>query len=93
MPLTKKEDFAQGNENALFCLYCVKEDGEPKSCQEVFEGGVQYFMGQLGGDRQKAEKVVRKNMNQLPYWKAKDCELLKGEMVTDEEFEEILNKL
>ena len=93
MPLSKKEDFANGDENSNFCLFCVNADGNVKSCEEIFEGGVQFFLGQLGGDRNMAEKIVRKNMNQLPYWQGKECEALKGEMVTDEEFNEILKKL
>jgi hypothetical protein len=93
MPLTKKEDFAGGDENSNFCLYCVNANGEVKSCAEIFEGGVQYFLGQIGGDRERAEKIVRKNMNQLAHWKGKDCEILQGEMATDEEFAEVLQKL
>jgi hypothetical protein len=93
MPLNKKEDFAGGDENAKFCLYCVKEDGTIKSCEEIFEGGVQFFLSKIGDNRELAEKITRKNMNQLPYWKEKDCAVLKGEMASDEEFAEILKKL
>jgi len=93
MPLTKKEDFAGGDENANFCCYCVNEDGSVKSCDEIFEGGVQFFISQIGGDREMAEKITRKNMNGLPYWQDKDCEILKGEMATDEEFAEVLGKM
>lgn len=93
MPLEKKEDFANGDENSKFCLYCVNADGSVKSCEEIFEGGVQFFLGQIGGDRQIAEKITRKNMSQQPYWQGKDCAVLKGEMATDEEFAEALKKL
>lgn len=93
MPLTKKEDFAGGDENSNFCLFCTKEDGSVKSCEEVFEGGVQFFMGQIGGDREMAEKITRKNMNMQPYWAGKDCEILKGAAATDEEFAEAMKKL
>jgi hypothetical protein len=93
MPLEKKEDFAGGDENAKFCLYCVNADGNVKTCEEIFEGGVQFFIGQLGGDRSMAEKIVRKNMNQLPYWQGKGGEILKGEMATDEEFAEVLKNI
>jgi hypothetical protein len=93
MPLVKKEDFAGGDENAKFCLYCINTDGSVKSCEDIFEGGVQFFMSQIGGDRQMAEKVTRKNMKQQPYWQGKDCEVLKGEMATDEEFAEVMKKL
>lgn len=93
MPLGKKEDFAGGDENARFCLYCVNADGSVKSCEDIFEGGVQFFMSQIGDDRQMAEKITRKNMNQLPYWQLKDCEILKGEAATDEEFAEAMKRL
>lgn len=93
MPLEKKDDFAGGDENSVFCLYCVNPDGSVKTCEEIFEGGVKYFMGQIGDDREMAEKVTRKNMSQQPYWQGKDCEILKGAIATDEEFAEVLKKL
>jgi len=93
MPLTKKGDFAGRDENSNFCHFCVNAAGSVKSCEEIFEGGVQYFMSQIGGDRKMAEKVTRKNMSGLPCWQGKNCEILKGEMATDEEFAEILKKL
>lgn len=89
MPLIKPEDFAKGDVNSNFCRYCIDKEGNVKSCEQIFEGGVKFFMQHLGSDRVLAEKVVRKNMSQLPYWKDKNCELLKGEMVSDEEYEKL----
>lgn len=93
MPLNKKEDFAKGDENSSFCCYCVNEDGNVKTVGEIFEGGVQFFMKQFGGDRQKAERITRKNMNNLSYWKGKNFDILKGEMATDEEFAEMMKSM
>jgi len=93
MPLEKKEDFALGNENSEFCLYCVNTDGSVKSGEEIFNGGVNFFLGIIGGDKNLAEKLVRKNMNRLPYWQNHECELLKGEEATDEEFEAVMAKI
>jgi hypothetical protein len=93
MPLEKKEDFAGGDEESDFCLYCAKEDGSVKSCEEIFEGGIQFFIEALGGDRLLAEKITRKNMLQLPYWQDKDCKCLQGETASEEEFQEVLSKL
>ena len=93
MPLNKKEDFANGDESSNFCHYCANPDGSVKSADEIFEGGVQFFMNQFGGDRQKAERITRKNMNNLPYWQGKDCAVLKGEMASDEEFAEMMKKI
>lgn len=84
MPLTKDGDF---------CEYCTNPDGSIKTCKEIFEGGVQYFMSQIGGDRTKAEKITRKNMNKQPYWQERGCEVLKGGEATDEEFAEVMAKL
>ena len=86
MPLAKKEDFARGDENSRFCVFCTNLDGSVKSCEEIFNGGVEYFMAALGDSRHMAEKIVRKNMNQLPYWQDNPSEVLRGEMATDEEF-------
>jgi len=93
MPLTKKEDFAGGDENSHFCRFCVNADGSVKSCEEIFEGGVQYFMNHVGNDRKMAEKITRKNMSGQPYWQGKDCQILQGEKATDEEFVEVMKKL
>jgi hypothetical protein len=93
MPLNKKEDFALGDENSNFCLYCTNADGSVKTCEEIFEGGVNYFMTQIGDNRPLAEKITRKNMGGLPYWQDKNCEILKGETATDEEFAEVMKKL
>jgi hypothetical protein len=93
MPLIKKEDFAGGDENSNFCRYCVNVNGSVKSCEEIFEGGVQYFMIHVGNDRKMAEKITRKNMGRLPYWKDKNCKVLEGEKATDEEFAEVMRKL
>jgi hypothetical protein len=93
MPLEKKENFANGDINSSFCFYCTNSDGSVKSVEEIFEGGVQFFLSQFGDDRKKAERITRKNMNKQPYWKGKDFEILKGEMATDEEFAEMMKKM
>lgn len=93
MPMSKKEDFALENTDSLFCLYCADDKGEVKSCEEIFEGGVQFFMKSLGSERELAEKATRRNMNMQSYWQGKDCAILKGEEASDEEFAEVLKKL
>lgn len=93
MPLEKKEDFAGGNEAANFCLHCADAEGNVRSCEEIFEGGVQFFMSATGADRALAERVTRKNMKGLPHWQGKTCAVLEGEEATDAEFAEALTKL
>jgi hypothetical protein len=78
MPLTQKDDFAGGDESSNFCRYCVNADGSVKTCEEIFEGGVQYFLSQIGFDRKMAEKITRKNMTGQAYWQGKNCPILQG---------------
>jgi len=94
MPLEKTEDFAQGNLESEFCLHCVNEDGSVKTCGEIFAGGVQFFMGVIpGAEKSFAEKIVCKHMNTLSYWQGNNCECLKGEQATDEEFRVVMEKM
>ena len=93
MPLIQREDFALGDETSRFCVHCTDAEGRVRSCEEIFEGGVQFFMGEIGIDRTKAERVTRKNMLQLPYWRGNDSPVLQGETATDEEFAEVLSML
>ena len=94
MPLDNPEYIGAQTEAGLFCKFCVKEDGTPKSCQEIFNGGVHFFVQSIPGtSRELAERVTRKNMNRLPYWQDRKDECLTGVQATDAEYQEILNKL
>ncbi|NTW13670.1 MAG: hypothetical protein HGA31_01415 [Candidatus Moranbacteria bacterium] len=93
MPLTKKEDFAGANEQMDFCLHCADGDGNVHSCEAIFEGGVQFFIGAMGADRALAERVTRKNMKGLPHWLGNESDCLQGEEATDDEFAKVLGKL
>lgn len=93
MPLVHKEDFAGGDSSSVCCVHCVGTDGRVKSCEEIFEGGVRFFMAQLGLDRSLAERATRKNMKMQPYWQGKDLAPLRGEVSSDAEFLEVLRKL
>jgi hypothetical protein len=93
MPIEDRELCADGDPEAEFCVFCVDEEGKTKSCNEVFESGIEFFMEATNIDRGFAEKIVRKNMNVLSYWDDKRTDILDGEEATDEEFEEILEAL
>ncbi len=69
-------------------------DGKIKSGEEIFEGGVQFFLGTLtDGNRDLAERLTRKNMRGLPYWQTRPFALLDGAEATFEEFEAAMAKL
>lgn len=87
MPMNNPEDFGNNNTSKDTCIHCTNQDWSVKSCEEIFEWWVQFFM-QYNSDRTLAEKIVRKNMLELPYRKA-----LNWPVATDAEFEEIMKKL
>lgn len=87
------EDFALGDVNAENCRYCVNDDGSVKSCDEIFEGGVDFFMSTFANNQNMAERLCRKNMLGLPFWQGKDCDCLKGEMATEEEYADFMKKM
>ena len=75
------------------CVYDVK-DGQIKKAKDIFEGGVHFFMTEAtGGDRDLAEKIIRKNMHALPYWKNHPFAQLSGPEATEQEFGEAMAKL
>lgn len=94
MPLSLKNDIAKEIDKGSLCQYCVQEDGTVKSCEEIFKGGVQFFMSSVPGvDKELAERVTRKNMKNQPYWQDTENACLNGLEATDEEFEMVLTKL
>lgn len=77
----------------LVCKFDVV-DGAVKSPEDIFEGGVQFFMGAVAdGDRVLAERLTRKNMSTLPHWQANHFALLDGEQSSGEEFGAAMAKL
>lgn len=94
MPLDNKEFIGTKVDLGLVCKFCTNKDGTVKSCNDIFNGGVHFFITSIAGtDKAMAEKAVRKNMNRLPYWKNSNEHCLKGEELTDEEFHKLLKKL
>lgn len=79
-------DIALETEWGPVCTFDVK-DGKMKSPEEIFEGGIQYYMhAHTKGDRVLAEKLTRRNMKTLPYWQSHHFALLDGEEATDAEY-------
>lgn len=93
MPLNSPEDYSQGDINSQFCLHCTDQNGKIKSCQEIFQGGINFFINAIGASTQETERLVRKNMNSLPYWQDNPCKCLEGEESTNEEFQAAIKKL
>ncbi len=94
MPLSDPKDIGGEISDGPICVHCVTPDGKVKNCEEVFEGGVQFFMkvGHLT-DRALAERLTRKNMYSLPYWQKNKGACLDGDEASDEEFAAMMAKL
>lgn len=94
MPLNDPKEIGCEVEDGAVCVHCSTPDGKVKNCVDVFEGGVQFFMSAVPGvDRVLAEKLVRKNMNNLPYWQKNKGACLDGEVASDQEFSDAMAKL
>lgn len=89
MPLDDEGFIGAHQGDDIFCIYCVDENKNVKSCEVIFEGGVQYFMNEQKYTRDYAEKVIRKNMTMLAYWKNDTSPCLQGDMLTDKEFQDL----
>lgn len=75
------------------CKFDIK-DGQIKDAADIFEGGVTFFLtAAADGDRSLAERLTRKNMSGLPYWKMHHFAELDGEQATDQEFNTAMMKL
>ncbi len=60
----------------------------------IFEEGVVFFAeATTEGDRALSERLTRKNMRALPYWKSHPFKKLDGPEATDAEFETAMAKL
>ncbi len=95
MPLegAHANDIGLETAEGLVCKFDV-QDGVIKSGEDIFEGGVQFFLSSVAdGDRALAERLTRKNMNALTYWQAHPFAVLEGEQASDQEFGEAMSKL
>ncbi len=85
-------DIALETADGPVCIHDVK-DGKMKTPEEIFDGGVEFFMMYTNKDKPLAERLCRKNMNYLPYWHAHHFAMLDGEEATNEEYHSVLAKL
>lgn len=94
MPLENPNDIGATLNDGSVCVHCSTIDGKVKSCEEVFEGGVQFFLEAIpSSDRVLAEKLVRKNMKALPYWQKNGTNCLDGEEANEQEFNAAMAQL
>ena len=94
MPLEKKEDVGLIKGKESFCRYCVDKEGNVKSPELIFDGGVSFFMHAIPGTSvELAERLTRKNMKSLFYWRKKNEPCLQGLEATNAEYTEAMKQL
>ncbi len=69
MPMTKDEDFPQGDMSKGWCVHCAHEDGSMRSYDETLEGMTQFMMKSQGLAQEPARNAVKEMMSRLPAWK------------------------
>ena len=69
MPMAKPSDYAMGDENRDYCIYCARPDGSMQSYPEKLEGTTQFLMRTQGIDKEAAYKMAVRILDKLPAWK------------------------
>ncbi len=95
MPFTGEHENEIGMETSYgpVCIH-DSEDGEIKDPEDIFAGGVAYFVDNVtDGDFDLAERLTRCNMLSLEYWQENPFEELEGPVATEAEFKEAMAKL
>ncbi len=69
MPMEKKEDFAMGDPERDYCLYCARPDGSMRSYDEALVGMTGFLVRSQGLDEKAARETARQAMAGLPAWK------------------------
>lgn len=86
------DDIGLNTADGPVCKY-DSENGQIKTAEDIFEGGVMFFSQYADNDRALAERLTRRNMKSLPYWQAHPFALLDGEQATPHEFSACMAKV
>lgn len=68
MPMTKPEDFAQGDESKDYCRYCAHPDGSMQSYDEKLDSMTHFITRTQGLDESAARGVAERSLAKLPAW-------------------------
>jgi len=69
MPMNKPSDFAMGDPEKDYCVYCSRSDGSMQSFEEKKEGLKNFIIKTQGFDENAALKAAENMMRSLPAWK------------------------
>lgn len=69
MPMNKPSDFAMGDPDKDYCVYCSRPDGSMQSFEEKKAGLTEFIIKTQGFDKAAALKAAEGMMRDLPAWK------------------------
>ena len=69
MPMKAREDFAGGDENKDYCIYCARPDGSMQSYEEKLESMTGFIVKTQGLDANAARNAAKGMLARLPAWK------------------------
>ncbi|MCL2149426.1 MAG: zinc ribbon domain-containing protein [Dehalococcoidia bacterium] len=70
MPMKNGSDFAMGDENKNYCVYCARLDGTMQSFDEKKESLVNFIIKTQGLAHEAAESAALSMMKKLPAWES-----------------------
>ena len=69
MPMMDVSDFAMGDVDKEYCIYCAKPDGTMQSFEEKKEGFTNFIIKTQGLDKSVAQNAAEALMRKLPAWR------------------------
>ena len=70
MPMKETPDFAMGDENKDYCVYCANDDGSMHSFEQKKESMTGFIIKTQGLAHEVAESAALSMMKKLPAWKS-----------------------
>lgn len=68
MPLDNPKIAKKSNDGITYCQYCVNNEGNLRSFDEVLSGTSQYLMDNQNLTKIDAEKMAREMLQKMPAW-------------------------
>lgn len=70
MPMKEPKDFAMGDTEKDYCVYCARPDGTMQSYEEKLESLTAFIVRTQGLDKLAADAAARNMLARLPAWEA-----------------------
>jgi len=68
MPMTKRDDYPNGDESKDYCRYCARPDGSMQSYDEKLKSMTEFIVRTQGLDETAAYGVAERSLAKLPAW-------------------------